>query len=166
MLAPTDQPNSADPGLGALVMLLRLHGIGADPAQIRHRFAGTAIGVPEMLRCAKDFGLKAKVRSTRFDRLGRTPLPAVAALRDGGFCSRQGCRIKYFKDLCRHRHSIGTLLDFGCPLLKVRRMLAVNPCQRRDGHSEVTRGLPRVDASLHEPSCPRMAQDVRRHVVT
>ena len=82
MLAPTDQPNSADPGLGALVMLLRLHGIGADPAQIRHRFAGTPIGVAEMLRCAKDFGLKAKVRSTRFGRLARTPLPAVAALRD------------------------------------------------------------------------------------
>ena len=43
MLVATDQPNSADPGLGALVMLLRLHGIGADPAQIRHRFAGTPI---------------------------------------------------------------------------------------------------------------------------
>jgi subfamily B ATP-binding cassette protein HlyB/CyaB len=85
MLVPTDQPNSADPGLGALVMLLRLHGIGADPAQIRHRFAGTPIGVAEMLRCAKDFGLKAKVRSTSFGRLARTPLPAIAALRDGGF---------------------------------------------------------------------------------
>jgi len=85
MLVITDKPNSADPGLGALVMLLRLHGIGADPAQIRHRFAGMVIGVPEMLRCAKDFGLKAKLRSTSFGRLARTPLPAIAALRDGGF---------------------------------------------------------------------------------
>jgi subfamily B ATP-binding cassette protein HlyB/CyaB len=85
MQVVTDQPNSADPGLDTLVMLLRLHGIGADPAQIRHRFAGTPVGVPEMLRCAKDFGLKAKVRSTSFPRLARTPLPAIAALRDGGF---------------------------------------------------------------------------------
>src|SRR5205807_9895644 len=75
----------AGPGLDALVLLPCLHGMGADPAQIRHRFAGTAIGVAEMLRCAKEFGLKAKVRSTSFPRLARTPLPAIVALRDGGF---------------------------------------------------------------------------------
>jgi cytosine/creatinine deaminase len=43
-----------------LVMLLRLHGIGADPEQIRHRFGGARIGTAEMLRCAKEFGLKAR----------------------------------------------------------------------------------------------------------
>ncbi|SED77853.1 ATP-binding cassette, subfamily B, HlyB/CyaB [Rhizobiales bacterium GAS188] len=74
-----------DHGLAALVMLLRLNGIGADPEQIRHRFGGATIGVPEMLRCAKEFGLKAQARKTNWARLGRTPLPAVAALRDGGF---------------------------------------------------------------------------------
>ena len=75
----------ADQGLAALVMLLRLNGIGADPEQIRHRFGGATIGVPEMLRCAKDFGLKAQARKTTWARLGRTPLPAIALLRDGGF---------------------------------------------------------------------------------
>jgi subfamily B ATP-binding cassette protein HlyB/CyaB len=75
----------ADQGLAALVMLLRLNGIGADPEQIRHRFGGAAIGVPEMLRCAKEFGLKARVRKTTWARLDRTPLPAIAMLRDGGF---------------------------------------------------------------------------------
>jgi subfamily B ATP-binding cassette protein HlyB/CyaB len=74
----------ADQGLAALVTLLRLNGIGADPDQIRHRL-GATIGVPEMLRCAKEFGLKARVLKTTWGRLGRTPLPAVAALRDGGF---------------------------------------------------------------------------------
>ena len=39
-----------DCGLGALVMLLRFQGIGIDPKQIRHQFAATPIGVPEMLR--------------------------------------------------------------------------------------------------------------------
>src|SRR5216683_5019027 len=85
MPAPNDPPTSADPGLTVLVTLLRFHGISADPAQIRHRFAGAPIGVPEMIRCAKDLGLKARVRTTNWDRLAQTPLPAIAALRDGGF---------------------------------------------------------------------------------
>jgi subfamily B ATP-binding cassette protein HlyB/CyaB len=74
-----------DPGLAALVMLLRFHDIGADPNQIRHQFGGVAIGVQEMLRCAKEFGLKARIRTVTWDRLKATPLPAIAALRDGGF---------------------------------------------------------------------------------
>jgi len=85
MPAPNDPPTSADPGLTVLVTLLRFHGISADPAQIRHRFAGALIGVPEIIRCAKDLGLKARVRTTNWDRLAQTPLPAIAALRDGGF---------------------------------------------------------------------------------
>ena len=56
--------NSSDRGLLALVMLLRFHGVGADPGQIRHRFSAGVIGVPEMLRCAKELGLKAHSRLT------------------------------------------------------------------------------------------------------
>jgi ATP-binding cassette, subfamily B, bacterial HlyB/CyaB len=76
---------AADQGLSALVILLRLSGIGADPDQIRHSFGGATIGVPEMLRCAKEFGLKARLCKTTWARLARTPLPAIAVLRDGGF---------------------------------------------------------------------------------
>ena len=39
----------ADQGLAALVSLLRLNGIGADPEQIRHRFGGATIGIAESL---------------------------------------------------------------------------------------------------------------------
>jgi hypothetical protein len=53
MSAENDKAGAPDPGLAALVMLLRFHGVGADPEQIRHRYGGTAIGVPEMLRCGK-----------------------------------------------------------------------------------------------------------------
>src|SRR6266540_2017196 len=74
-----------NPGLAALVMLLRFHGLTADPAQIRHQFGTNTIGVAEMLRCARQFGLKARVATTRWDRLARTPLPGIAALRDGSF---------------------------------------------------------------------------------
>src|SRR6516164_9240129 len=66
-------------------MLLHFHGIGADPEQIRHRFGGNRIGIPEMLRCAKDFGLKARERIVGWERLETTPMPAIAVLRDGGF---------------------------------------------------------------------------------
>jgi subfamily B ATP-binding cassette protein HlyB/CyaB len=74
-----------DPGLAVLVMLLRFHDIGADPNQTRHQFGGVPIGVQEMLRCAKEFGLRARTRAVTWDRLKATPLPAIAALRDGGF---------------------------------------------------------------------------------
>ena len=77
---PTD-----DPGLAALVMLLRFHGIGADPEQIRHSSGKAVIGAPEMLRCAKHFGLKARIRTTNWSRLSQAPLPGIALLRDGGF---------------------------------------------------------------------------------
>ncbi|WP_422110055.1 type I secretion system permease/ATPase [Bradyrhizobium elkanii] len=72
-------------GLIALAILLRCHGIAADPGQIRHRIGAARLGVTEILRCAKDFGLKAKVQRTSWNRLAVTPLPGIALLRDGSF---------------------------------------------------------------------------------
>ena len=74
-----------DPGLFALVLLLRLHGIAADEEQLCHRLGTRRVGVTEMLRCAKEFGLKARAVSTRWARLARVPLPAIACLEGGGF---------------------------------------------------------------------------------
>ena len=45
----------------------------------------TRLGVTEILRCAKEFGLKAKVQRTNWNRLAVTPLPGIALLRDGSF---------------------------------------------------------------------------------
>src|ERR1700704_3596920 len=81
---PQDAP-AVDQGLAVLVTLLRFQGIGADPEQIRHKFGHGKIGVPEMLRCAKDLSLKARSYRTSWDRLATTPLPGIAVLRDGGF---------------------------------------------------------------------------------
>lgn len=75
---------SGDPGLHAIVALLRLNGVGVSPDQVRHQF-GNTIGVTEILRCAKGFGLKAKTVSTRWDRLAGIAMPCIAVLRDGGF---------------------------------------------------------------------------------
>jgi ATP-binding cassette, subfamily B, bacterial HlyB/CyaB len=78
-------PSAGDSGLGALVMLLRFQGIGADLDQLRHSFAGRPVGVAEMLRCAKELGLKARSFATNWKRLADTPFPGIAALKDGRF---------------------------------------------------------------------------------
>jgi subfamily B ATP-binding cassette protein HlyB/CyaB len=74
-----------DQGLEALVLLLHFQGVAADREQIRHRLGTDKIGASEILRCARDLGLKARSFRTGWSRLARTPLPAIASLRDGGF---------------------------------------------------------------------------------
>ena len=80
-----NNPIPSDPGLIALVMLLRFNGIGADAEQIRHRIGSSSVNVTEMIRCAKEFGLKARIVKTSWRRLSRTPLPGIAGLHDGGY---------------------------------------------------------------------------------
>jgi len=72
-------------GLASFVLLLRFHGIAADPAQLTHKFGGAAFGTTEMLRCAKEFQLKARVIESKWERLPDTPLPAIARMKDGTF---------------------------------------------------------------------------------
>jgi hypothetical protein len=64
--------------------MLYHHGIAADASQLRHRY-GDAIGTVEMLRCAKDLKLKCRVIGSTWERLAKTPLPAIAERRDGSF---------------------------------------------------------------------------------
>src|SRR5262245_1815054 len=83
-MAPETQ-QAPDPGLAALVMMVQYQGVAADAAQIRHRIGAHAIGIPDMLRCAKDYGLKARTFTTNWRRLATTPMPALAVLKDGSF---------------------------------------------------------------------------------
>ncbi len=85
MSTETNSASPADPGLEALVTLLHFQGMAADRGQIRHRLGTAKIGTPEILRCAKDLGLKARAYRTDWSRLAKTPLPAIATLHDGGF---------------------------------------------------------------------------------
>jgi ATP-binding cassette, subfamily B, bacterial HlyB/CyaB len=80
-----DRARAVDPGLNALVTLLHFQGVATDPGQIRHQLGTDKIGAPEMLRCAKDLGIKARSCRTDWSRLVKTPLPAIATLHDGGF---------------------------------------------------------------------------------
>ena len=62
-----------DPGLACLALLLRFHGVAADPEQI------------SMLRHARGLGLKARLVTCNWERLEKVRLPAIAVLSDGGF---------------------------------------------------------------------------------
>lgn len=75
--------SGVDTGLVCLVILARLHGIAADQEQIAHQHApeGGCLGTSEILLAARQLGLQAKFVKTRIERLGRTPLPAVAVFK-------------------------------------------------------------------------------------
>jgi ATP-binding cassette, subfamily B, bacterial HlyB/CyaB len=74
-----------DTGLESLALLLHFHGVAADVAQIRHRFASTRVGLTEMLRCAREFKLKARAVTSDWRQLRKLPLPAIAERPDGSF---------------------------------------------------------------------------------
>ena len=75
----------ADANIASLVLMLRFHEVTADPAQIRHRFGAEAFGASEILRCAKELKIRARLLETDRAHLNRTPLPALAEDVDGRF---------------------------------------------------------------------------------
>src|SRR5689334_11126664 len=76
-----------DTGLLCLVLMLRFVGVPADPAQLRHRFGNLAarITATDILRTTKELGLKSRVVNSSWPRLTKSPLPAIAATKEGGF---------------------------------------------------------------------------------
>lgn len=79
------ETGSDESGLNALLTLLHLQNVPADREQIRHRLGTTTLGAPDIIRCARDLGLKARTCRSDWPRLMKTPLPAIAVLRDGSF---------------------------------------------------------------------------------
>ena len=82
-----DRPEpAADTGAGALAFTLQLLGIPADAEKIRHEFGASGrLGETDLLRAARRFPVKARATVTKWDRLARTPLPALAQLADGSW---------------------------------------------------------------------------------
>ena len=74
-----------DSGLQCLSLLLRFHQVAIDPTQISHQFSGAPIGVTEMLRCAKQLKLKARVVTENWAGLMKLPLPVIVELKDKTF---------------------------------------------------------------------------------
>lgn len=76
-----------DSGLACFIMLLRFLSIPADPEQIRHQFgrADTVFVPGDILRAAKRIGVKARAVGSKWSRLPKIPLPAIAERQGGGF---------------------------------------------------------------------------------
>ena len=74
-----------DTGLVCLVLVARVLGVAADAGQLRHRLAlsGSPATAGDILRAARHLGLKARSISSHWNRLAKTPLPALAQHRDG-----------------------------------------------------------------------------------
>src|SRR4029453_18205300 len=77
--------HAADHGLRALAVFLRLHGVTAEPDQLRDHCGSSTIGIRALLRCARQFGVEVRSRTTQWKRLASVQLPGIASLRDGGF---------------------------------------------------------------------------------
>ena len=80
-------PDQLDTGLLCLVLLARYLGVAADAERLSHQF-GTPrrpFGDTEILRAGKFLGLKCGRLASRWKRLARTPLPAIALLKDGRY---------------------------------------------------------------------------------
>ncbi len=87
--SPESEPTMAtsDSGLVAFASLLAMHRIPVDPAQLRHGLGHyDPITANDLVRLAKEQkDVRARAITTRFDRLGRTPLPALASGPGGWF---------------------------------------------------------------------------------
>ncbi|MBP8172699.1 MAG: type I secretion system permease/ATPase [Aeromonadaceae bacterium] len=82
-----EQAPELDSGLLSLVMLARFHGVATEPDQLAHEFRvpGKRFDEQALLLASKRLGLQARAVTTRPERLARTPLPAIAQMKDGRF---------------------------------------------------------------------------------
>jgi ATP-binding cassette, subfamily B, bacterial HlyB/CyaB len=74
-----------DSGLACLTLLLRFHDVAVDSQQIHHRLGNVTVGIFEIIRYARERGLKARLAKTEWWRLAATALPCIAVRTDGSF---------------------------------------------------------------------------------
>ncbi|MDD5585997.1 MAG: type I secretion system permease/ATPase [Alphaproteobacteria bacterium] len=67
------------------VLLARYLSVPIDPHQLQHQLGGAQVDATEMLRCAKQLQLKARIITSDWSRLAKTALPCIACLHDGTF---------------------------------------------------------------------------------
>jgi ATP-binding cassette, subfamily B, bacterial HlyB/CyaB len=82
---PRSLARSRDAGAASLAFALQLLGVPADAAQIVHHSGKAALDENDILRAARRFPVKARAHRSTYDRLLKTALPALAALRDGSW---------------------------------------------------------------------------------
>jgi subfamily B ATP-binding cassette protein HlyB/CyaB len=80
-------PRAVDTGLLSLCLIARHVGVPADPGELARRHLASSSGATaeDLVRIARKLGLKARIVTAKWDRLAKTPLPAIVENRDNGF---------------------------------------------------------------------------------
>src|SRR5437763_4246392 len=83
----TIEARPVDTGLLSLCLISRFLGTPAESGELARRFLpdSGAAAAEDLVRIAGRLGLKARIVRTQWDRLAKTPLPAIAENRDGTF---------------------------------------------------------------------------------
>ena len=78
---------AADTGLIALCQIARHLGVPANPTILgrHHLMAGMVASKEDLIRIARRLGLRARLVKTHWDRVAKTPLPAIVLNTDGQF---------------------------------------------------------------------------------
>jgi subfamily B ATP-binding cassette protein HlyB/CyaB len=86
--AQNAEPRKLDTAIICLVTIAKMLGIPADEAQLRRAYVVTGVGGMDtmtMLRAAGELGLKSRLITTSPQRFAKTPLPAIAILKNGNY---------------------------------------------------------------------------------
>jgi subfamily B ATP-binding cassette protein HlyB/CyaB len=83
----TPPKQNVDSGLACLILLARLHELPANPEGLRHQFGqpGKPFEILDILRAAKEIGLKAREIDSTWERLRETKLPCIMQNKDGRY---------------------------------------------------------------------------------
>ncbi|HBH78226.1 MAG TPA: type I secretion system permease/ATPase, partial [Nitrospira sp.] len=81
------ESDESDTGLLCLLILAQYYDLPVNGSQLRHQFArsGQKLSETELLRAAKNLGLKAGLVTSEWNKLQEASLPAMAKLVDGGY---------------------------------------------------------------------------------
>jgi len=81
------ESDESDTGLLCLLILAQYYDLPVNGSQLRHQFArsGQKLSETELLRAAKNLGLKAGLVTSEWNKLQEVSLPAMAKLVDGGY---------------------------------------------------------------------------------
>jgi subfamily B ATP-binding cassette protein HlyB/CyaB len=79
----TPPPAPVDPGAAALAFILQLQGLPANAAELMHQSGKSELNETDLLRIARRFPVKIRAIDTTLERLGKTPTPFLARVRDG-----------------------------------------------------------------------------------
>ena len=71
----------------SLCLLARHLGIPADPGELARRYLANyePAAKEDLVRIARKLGLKSRIIATRWERLAKTPVPAIVENKDGTF---------------------------------------------------------------------------------